>query len=494
VALLKPRTDTLAPDAALDAASNASSASSAALKDSQGLPASGEWSNVAADLVSGKMRVGRVLNRLQETEKQKRVLLAESSAASAAASANGSAASSNLEAATAAAIRARGLGLLTQRIHSAKTRLADKSKAGGDGGAAAEDPLAWEEIADCSAQLFLQHVPNEGYLQQALKAYRRVESLSSEHLQKFPAFFLKRANLFVVEQDYAAAIADLERYSQIKGTVTVMAAPPASAPAAAAGDAAAFASSSSSAAPASSTPSAATVTLSYAALAAPRLHVVRQFVAATSRLLAAQFHLSAPGLSLAVQGLPNPSEQNLKRKLLPIASLKPGHNEGSALVARLLGKLDQSSLWSLASSTSNPRAGKGLEGSGVGLGPAVLPHQPYDALESRFRTPALYVIVDTQGRLAVLSLSNLAVDPSSAKLKARFKNKFRASSNEAAGSALVLLDPQIIEVKVEGEVGGAFTVVQVRNPYGIFSGSNHNDRRDIEQVFTAEDIAASAEQ
>jgi len=493
VALLKPRADTLAPDAAFASAAASAAGSngkSSVLKDSQGLPATGEWSHVAADLTSGKMRVGKLINRLQETEKQKRTLLAQSGAAAAAAGANSSsaannAASSNLDSATAAAVRARGLGLLTQRIHSAKARLADKSAS------KVEDPLAWEEVADCSAQLFLQHVCNEGYLLQALQAYKRVEKLSAEHTQKYPAFWLKRSNLHVVAQDYAAAIEDLEKFAQIKGTITVPAAAAAAPATAGSSDAAAA----SSAAPAAA---AASVTLSYAALAAPRLQVVRQFVATTSRLLGEKMRLSPATLADAVANLPNPSERDLKRKVVPLSALQPGANEGSALVGRLLARLDQSSLFSLASSERNPRVSGG-EGSGVGLGP-VLPHQPYDALESRFRTPLLYAMLDTQGQMAVLALTNLAIDPtSSAAAKAKFKAKLRPTTNgsgkdaASVGSSLVLLDPTVIEVNVPGEHGGRFTVVQVRNPYAVFSGNNQADRRDMEQVFAAEDIATSAD-
>lgn len=144
------------------------------------MPATGEFEHVAADLQSGKLRIGRVLVRLHELLKEKRSLLKEAGpAAAAAAAARASAtagsdkAAGALDAETAKAVRARGRGLLTQRIQSAKLRVADGKPA------SVSDPLSWEEIADCCMQLFYQHQPHLDMLEQALKAYNRVVRMAA---------------------------------------------------------------------------------------------------------------------------------------------------------------------------------------------------------------------------------------------------------------------------------------------------------------------------
>lgn len=138
------------------------------------MPVTGEFDHVAADLQSGKLRIGRVLVRLHEHLKEKRNLLKEvgpAAAARASAAAGTDKAGGALDAEAAKAVRARGRGLLTQRIQSAKLRVADGKAA------SVSDPLSWQEIADCCMQLFYQHQPHLDVLETALKAYNRVVRL-----------------------------------------------------------------------------------------------------------------------------------------------------------------------------------------------------------------------------------------------------------------------------------------------------------------------------
>jgi hypothetical protein len=112
--------------------------------------------------------------RLHEHLKEKRNLLKEvgpAAAARASAAAGTDKAGGALDTEAAKAVRARGRGLLTQRIQSAKLRVADGKAA------SVSDPLSWEEIADCCMQLFYQHQPHLDVLETALKAYNRVVRL-----------------------------------------------------------------------------------------------------------------------------------------------------------------------------------------------------------------------------------------------------------------------------------------------------------------------------
>jgi len=129
----------------------------------------------------------------------------------------------------------------------------------------------------------------------------------------------------------------------------------------------------------------------------------------------------------------------------------------------VLGKLDQSSLWALQSN-SNPGA------SGA---PLPLPNQPYDSLASAFRTPASYVVVDSEGRPAVLSLYNLTFDPAAGKNK-RLK----------PGDSLILLDPRVRDVALTvGDKSGAFRSVQMINPHTLFIN--------LQPAFTGKDIVSA---
>lgn len=275
------------------------------------------------------------------------------------------------------------------------------------------------------------------------------ESLSSEHLNKYPAFYLKRAAIHTISENFAAAVEDLQKFAAKSGSVAIVPAPAAAAAATAA-------------VPAASTASPTSV--SFAELAVPRIGALASYVSTTSKLVSSRLGKSDSEISALVRGLPNPNARDLRRELLPLTQLRVGDNDGKAIVGRVLGKLDQTSLWALQSNT-NPASAGGA--------PLPLPNQPYDSLASAFRTPASYVIVDADGRPAVLSLYNLAFDPAAGKNK-RLK----------PGDSLVLLDPRVRDVALTvGDKSGAFRSVQMINPHTLFIN--------LQPAFTGDDIVST---
>jgi hypothetical protein len=261
------------------------------------------------------------------------------------------------------------------------------------------------------------------------------ESLSSEHLSKYPAFFLKRAAIHTITENFAAAVEDLNKFAAKDGSVSIVPAAAAAAP----------------------------TVVSFADLAAPRIAALASFVSTTSKLVASRFGKSDSEISALMRGLPNPNARDMRREILSLSLLQPGDNDGKAIVGRVLGKLDQSSLWALQSN-SNPGA------SGA---PLPLPNQPYDSLASAFRTPASYVVVDSEGRPAVLSLYNLTLDPAAGKNK-RLK----------PGDSLILLDPRVRDVALTvGDKSGAFRSVQMINPHTLFIN--------LQPAFTGKDIVSA---
>jgi hypothetical protein len=126
----------------------------------KGAPADTDFDECRADLLSGKLSFGKLLNRVEETEKAKRTTLAAAPTVSA---------PHHLEVESARANKARAVSLITQRIHEAKLRVATSASS-------VMEPDAWSEMADASMELFYIGAPNLAYLQQAIKAYNRVVS------------------------------------------------------------------------------------------------------------------------------------------------------------------------------------------------------------------------------------------------------------------------------------------------------------------------------
>lgn len=132
----------------------------------KGTSAASDFDNCRADLLSTppKLSYGKLINRVEEIEKAKRSALAAAPTVSA---------PHHLEVESARANKARAVGLITQRIHEAKLRVATSASQ-------IMEPDAWSEMADASMELFYIGAPNLAYLQQAIKAYNRVVSHGQE--------------------------------------------------------------------------------------------------------------------------------------------------------------------------------------------------------------------------------------------------------------------------------------------------------------------------
>lgn len=387
-----------------------------------GAPSPSDFDNVVADLTSKKLSVGKLINRIQEEEKRKRQLVNEAEA-----TASGSPlGQQQLEEEYARAQKARVVGIITQRIKSAKQKIAT-------GGL--ENPVYWAEVGDASLELYYQNAPNTAYLNQALKTYNKVESLSTEYLNGHPSFYLKRAAIHQIMEDFESAIADLKSFAS-KKPITM---PP-------------------TAIVAASVP----VPASYEPIAAPRIQLLTSYVSTVSKLVDSTFHKKESEIRQLLREMPNPSREQLKREMVILSLLNAGPNDGRGLVARILGKVDQTSLYALQ---------KNLNPDGTPL-PLISVHE---SLESEFRTPKSYVIMDSDGRCSLMSIYNVLGG----------KNATPYKPNDI----IIILDPFVKEVAIEeGGKAGKFRSVQIHNPLSLLLLSTAKDGQRTLASYAEQDI------
>ena len=404
-----------------------------------------DFDNALADLASHKLSVGRLMNRVSEHEKAKRGLLKEvvKPGAASAALAEQQLAEESLK-----AQKARGLGELISRIKILRFKVGLSAhtpdaialtKGAAPSGASKDDPAIWEELGTALMYLYRHHSPTLTYAEQALEAYEHVEKLSSEFVNRtMPGFWIKRASVHTVLQRFDRAVEDLGKFAAIDASVPGVAAP---ATASAAADAAAASSSSAAAA-------AAPARVPYSALVAPRLSTLGAFVSTVSKQVSSRCSLDAASFSKQMHGLPNPSDRDMQRSMVPVSKLKPGPNEGKGFVGRVLGKVDQTSLARFASDRASP------DGPSLPLGSSM-----FDSLATEFHAPFDYVACDGQGEVFVLSLYNVRVDLAAKANKKKIK----------AGDSIIVFDPYVREVDAQvGDKGGKYRSIQVHNPFLIF--------------------------
>jgi len=403
--LLKPKSDSLAPDTSLPAPVSTS-------KSLQTAIANPLAADVIGALENGKLSVGALINRVEQTEKAKRSTLHE---AEAAAKQHVSYSEQLMQQESERVRRQRQVQEIVQLIIAAKEHV---------GQSGVKDPQAWVDVADRSMMLFYQHRPHLNYLYQALKAYARAEVLSSEYVQSHPGFLLKRSILHTILEDFNAAIKDLKSFATLP-------------------------SSSNPASPSSSS-------ASYSSIANHRIHVLASYVHTVSKLVSSKYHLSAEIIRRYQADLPHPTRQQVQHDCVLLPALNVGDNADKGIVLRVLGKVDQTSLYALQRNTHTDGSLLPLRGVNGG-----------ESIESPFKVPRSWIVMDASGNACCLTLFNTFGETSKQK-----------SLKE--GDILLLMQPIIKEINVE-EQGkqGTYRSIQVLNPHSLAINYSQYNEADV---------------